>query len=545
MGVVVAAPAGGAVAASSRFTPGSRALGDSLFPTIGNGGYDVRHYELVLDYAIARKRLDGTATIDAVATQGLSRFTFDLTSWNVVREVTVNGRPARFAADAKHSKLAITPPRGIRDGHRFRTVVRYRGTQRPFPGTTGLKEGWIANANTGAVVVDQPIGAMGWYPNNNVPADKATYTTRITVPRGWSALAAGVLVSRHNAGRAKNGRTTFVWKEAAPTSTYLVSVSVGKFDVNSLNPARPKQTAPAAGSPNEPLRFYTAITSSLPANGKAQASADLGRSSEIVDFYSSYYGKRYPFTSLGGIVTLQSFGLNLETQGKPTYAITKFDSDYGPGVDIVAHELAHQWYGNLVTPARWRDVWLSEGMAVFSTWVWSSTGTFFPVSPRDQYLDVYANPKYPISWRVPPANPSRPKDLFDADGIYRRAPATIEAIREILGSDTKFKSMMRRWLSEHAYGSATTEQFIALVKRTDPSRAARWTEFFRQWLYTSYPTAAGHRGRPPIEKPQINADNFNSYAVSIEGAGSPPPSPRASAPVSAAPAVPAGSSAGL
>ena len=87
----------------------------------------------------------GTATIDAVATQGLSRFSFDLTAWNVVRRVTVDGRPARFAVDAKHSKLAITPPRGIRDGRRFRTVVRYGGIQRPFPGTTGLKEGWIAD----------------------------------------------------------------------------------------------------------------------------------------------------------------------------------------------------------------------------------------------------------------------------------------------------------------------------------------------------------------------------------------------------------------
>ena len=71
--------------------------------------------------------------------------------------------------------------------------------------------------------------------------------------------------------------------------------------------------------------------------------------------------------------------------------------------------------------------------------------------------------------------------------MYRRAPATIEAIREILGNDTTFKAMMRRWLTDHAYGSATTEEFIALVKRTDPTRAARWTEFFRQWLYTSYP----------------------------------------------------------
>jgi len=514
MGAVAALPVGTAAGASSAFTPGARTLGDSLFPTIGNGGYDVRHYALDLDYAVARKRLDGSASIDAVATQGLSRFTFDLTSWNIVGRVTVNGRPARFAVDAEHSKLAITPPRPIRDGQRFRTVVHYAGIQRPLPKTTRLTEGWIANSKTGAVAVNQPLGAMGWFPNNNVPADKATYTTRITVPRGFSALAAGVLVSRRDTGPVKHRKSTFVWEDTDPTSTYLVSISVGAFDVNSLDPAKPKQTRPAAGSRNKPLPFYTAITSSLPTNGKTQSAADLARSSELIDFFSEYYGVRYPFTSLGGIVTLQSFGLNLETQGKPTYAISKIDSGYGPGVDVIAHELAHQWFGNLVTPARWRDVWLSEGMAVYSHWVWSSTGTFFPVPPREQYLDVYANPEYPISWRAAPANPTRPEDLFDNDGIYRRAPATIEAIREILGNDATFKQMMRRWLTQPAYSSTTTEQFIALVKQTDPSRAARWTEFFHQWLYTSYPTTAQDSNQPTAQKPAINADNFDSYSPS-------------------------------
>jgi aminopeptidase N len=205
--------------------------------------------------------------------------------------------------------------------------------------------------------------------------------------------------------------------------------------------------------------------------------------------------------------------MGLETQGKPTYAVDDFDKNYGPGMHTVVHELAHQFFGDLVTPARWRDVWLSEGMAVFSEWVWSSAHDPHAPTPREHYLDVYANAAYPISWRVPPADPAGPEDLFDRDGIYRRAPATIEAIREILGDDARFKAMMRRWLTDHAYGSATTEDFIALVKRTDPSRAARWTEFFRQWLYTSYPVAADVPGQPPVEKPRMHVDNFDSYAV--------------------------------
>jgi aminopeptidase N len=288
VGAALGAPAGSHAAPSPAFTPGAPSLGDSLFPTIGNGGYDVRHYDLDLDYEVRSKRLEGTATVDAVATQNLSSFSFDLTDWNVVRRVTVDGRPATFTVDAERSKLLVTPPGGVRDRHRFRAVVHYGGIQRPFPGTAKLHEGWIPDPESGAVVLAQPVGSMGWYPNNNVPADKATYTTRITVPRGFSALATGVLASRRDAGTAEDATTTFVWSEPSPTSTFLVSVAVGRFDVNSLDPARPVWTRPAAGGLNRPVPFYTAITSAMPDEGKARSAADLGRSAEVVDFYSSY-----------------------------------------------------------------------------------------------------------------------------------------------------------------------------------------------------------------------------------------------------------------
>src|SRR6188768_2769761 len=100
---LLGAPATSLAAVPHESTPGSSSLGDSLFPTIGNGGYDVRHYDLDLDYAVAKKRLEGTATIDALATHGLSRFSLDLTAWNKVRSVSVAGRPARFVVDAKRS----------------------------------------------------------------------------------------------------------------------------------------------------------------------------------------------------------------------------------------------------------------------------------------------------------------------------------------------------------------------------------------------------------------------------------------------------------
>src|SRR5215211_3956455 len=217
--LAVAAPAG----AADRFTPGAPGLGDPFFPLAGNGGYDVAHYGLRLRYDPATRHLDGRATIRAVATQDLSRFDLDLRGFAISR-LSVNGRTASFTR--RGQELVITPARGLPAGRAFTVVVHYAGVPVVVTDPDESIEGWVPT-DDGAFVVGEPQGSPGWYPVNDNPQDKATYTFKVTVPKGLTVMANGVLVSRTSVG----GRTTFVWREGLPMAPYLATSTLGRFDL--------------------------------------------------------------------------------------------------------------------------------------------------------------------------------------------------------------------------------------------------------------------------------------------------------------------------
>jgi hypothetical protein len=483
------------------YTPGARTLNDTLFPTIGNGGYDAQHYDLDLKYGVVSMFLRGTVTMTAEATQNLSEFSLDLTEWNEVNRVTVDGQEASYVQDATTDKLVVTPPKGLRVGAEFRVAVTYSGVQQPYVDPDGSKEGWVPDPQRGAIVVSEPVGTMGWMPSNNVPFDKATFTTRIAVPSAFTVLGTGVLRSQDPG----EDTTTYVWDDTDPTATYLYSLSVGPFDVNTTDLRTPASTTPSAGGLNTPVPFYTAVDSGFDDDVASTIDASLERTSSILDFYAGYYGVKYPFSAAGGIVPLQEVGYSLETQGKPTYAVTTDPADDSPSdIDTIAHENGHMWFGDGVTLTQWKDIWLNEGMTEFSTWLWSASANG-GTSLAAQYARYYTNSTSSRYWNVAPAAPPSAAEIFNTSAMYNRGATTMLQVHDILGEAT-FRRMMNRWLTEHLYGNVTTEGFIALVKETDPARADRWTEFFRQWLYTSYTgsPAAGN-------KPSINKDNFDTF----------------------------------
>src|SRR5262245_22056877 len=180
-------------AATAAPTPGSRSLGDPLFPALGNGGYDVQHYGLNINYDPVTNVMTSTATIDAKATQDLSEFSLDFRGLTVT-SVTVGGQAAaNVARDA--DKLIITPPAAIPNGSSFTTVVAYNGIPDSIQDPDQSFEGWIRTSD-GSFVVNEPMGSMSYYPNNNHPLDKATYDFSITVPSTHTALGNGELASK-------------------------------------------------------------------------------------------------------------------------------------------------------------------------------------------------------------------------------------------------------------------------------------------------------------------------------------------------------------
>ena len=201
------------------FTPGAAGLGDEYFPLDGNGGYDVRHYDLDLTYDEPSDRLTGRAAIAARATQNLSRFNLDLDGLTV-RWITVDKRLARWSrADGE---LTITPARPLRKGERFTVKIVYDGVPETLPDVSGF-----LHTDDGALAVGQPHGASYWFPVNDYLTDKASYTISITTPRGTEAISNGKLVRRST----HRHRTTWTWDAREPMASYLAMLAIGDFDI--------------------------------------------------------------------------------------------------------------------------------------------------------------------------------------------------------------------------------------------------------------------------------------------------------------------------
>lgn len=432
----------GGVAAAVGFTPGAPGVGDPFFPLAGNGGYNVAHYSLTLAYDPPSNQLGGTAVISATATQNLSRFDLDLRGFTV-SQVVVNGRGATFARSGQ--ELVITPRTGLDAGKPFQVTVVYAGTPSVVTDPDGSIEGWVPT-NDGAFVVCEPQGAPGWYPANDTPQDKATYDFAITVPDGLTVMANGVLLSHGSAA----GKTTWRWRESDPMASYLATATTGRFDLTQYS---------VDGIP-----AYVAVDPQL---SKGQV---LSKLPAIVRFYSSIYGP-YPFTAVGAVVdSAKVVGYSLETQTKPMFAAM-------PNEATLAHELSHMWYGDSVTLAQWPDIWLHEGFATWSEWIWSEhEGT---KSAHQFFMQLYNTPASNAGfWNPPPGNPGSPVYLFDGT-IYERGGMTLQALREKVG-DRVFFQIMRDWAGQNRFGNVTTPQFIALAER-DSGRDLG--AFFQAWLY--------------------------------------------------------------
>jgi aminopeptidase N len=445
-----------AFAPAARADVGASGLGDPYFPHEGNGGYDALHYDLALSYSPRTNRLSGLARIRARALAPLERFDLDLKGLHV-RSVRVDGAPAPFERAGR--ELRITPAAAPAAGHVFTVAVRYRGVPRTIVGSPiafGEPYGFLHTPD-GEFVAAEPNGADTWFPGNDHPSDKATFTFRITVPKRSRAVANGRLVSRRTHGR----RRTFVWKEDSPMATYLATIDSGHWLI--------RHGHTQGGVP------VTVAVDPRVAPGRTRRTARffLRTTRRVVDYESSVFGP-YPFSTTGAIVDDARYrgrrvGFSLETQSRPVYSGL---------VDTVtiAHELAHQWFGDSVSVATWRDIWLNEGFASFAEYLWLDHT--HRQTAHDSFRADYAVPDRSSFWKVPIADPGRDR-LFDA-AVYRRGAMTLQALREKLG-DGPFFTILRTWVARHRHANASTADFIALAEQVS---GRDLDAFFRAWLYT-------------------------------------------------------------
>ncbi len=446
--MVVGALGLGAVAVAGEvFSPGAVGIGDPYVPKEGNGGYQVRSYDLDLRFDPETNRLAGVATIDATATQALSAFNFDLYGLKV-KAVLVDGATSTFSRAPR--ELTVVPPSGIPSGSRFRVVVEYAGKPEILNDPHLGKSGWFNTAD-GAIVVGEPEAGMFWFPVNEHPSDKARMCSRVTVPKGVRAVSTGLPAAKPH---TRNGWTTYSWCTRDPMASYLATVAIGTWRVD--------RSKTASGIP-----VLNYVDTGLP----RKTDRALGRTAEMVDYFEGKFGQ-YPFEAAGGIADNHASWYALENQTRPTY--DRGTAKWSGLTTIVAHEIAHQWYGDSVALKRWRDIWLNEGFATYAEWMWIAHDGGPSVSR--QFADAYSRPAKSEFWTLTVSDPGY-ANLFNGP-VYERGAMTLHALRLRVGQQD-FARIMRSWARRHELGNAATAGFRRLAERVS---GRSLNAFFTDWI---------------------------------------------------------------
>ncbi len=426
---------------------GAAGLGDPIYPHLGNGGYDVTHYAIELAVDMASHTITGTTTIQAQATQLLRRFNLDFSGLEI-EGVGVSGRPARYQRTG--SELTVTPATPLVSGQRFTMTVAYHGQPTPISDDPAVPHsygaiGWL-RFTPGVFVISEPSGAMSWFPGNNHPSDKATYTFTITVAKPYLVAANGVLIDEIDHGATR----TYIWAETRPMASYLATLAIAQFSVIT-------DTGPGG----LPIRHY------LPQDAPQPLVDALRQTPALLRFFTDLLGP-YPFEAYGvAVIDDARVRIGLEAQ-----TLTILPT--GRVVKEHLHELAHQWFGNSVTPATWQDVWLNEGFATYSEWLWveqtQGKGAFDTLL-RAQHTSM-------VGRRMgAPAQPP-PDQLFGAP-VYIRGAWSLHALRLRIGDDAFF-ALLRAWVTRYAYSNASTADFIAVAEAVSGQDLE---VLFDAWLY--------------------------------------------------------------
>lgn len=416
---------------------------DAYAPQSGDLSYDVESYDIEITYKPSTNRLSGRVVLNAVARRPIRSFAVDLVGLRASR-VRVDG-DRRTAYRQGPRMLRVTPSAPIALDERFSVEIAYAGSPAPRRsrwGTIGWEE-----LEDGALVAAQPTGAPTWFPCNDRPDDKATYRVAVTTDAAYRVVATGERVSLGRAG----GAATWVFEQPAPTPTYLVAVQIGHYIET------PVDLDGVVGALNHPRALSAPVRTAF---------ADLP---DMMRVFQRAFGP-YPFARYDVVVTADPLEIPLEAQGMATFGSNHLD---GSEERLIAHELAHQWFGNSVGLAHWRDIWLNEGFACYAEWIWSeaSGGPSVAACAAAHYAMLRAQPQDLLLTDPGP-------DLMFDDRVYKRGALALHAVRQRVG-DAAFFEILRRWCAERRHGLATTEDFVVCAESVAD---ASLTDLFTPWL---------------------------------------------------------------
>jgi aminopeptidase len=414
----------------TRGASGEASAGDPYRPRSGDDSYRVLRYDVDLDYRVASNRLDATVVLSALTRRTTSALQLDLAGLRVAK-VLVDGRPARHVHRSR--KLRVTLPRVVPADTALAVSVRYSGNPAPLDGPWG-EVGW-EELTDGVIVASQPDGAPSWLACNDHPADKASYRFAVTTESAYTVVCNGSLVDR----RAGASRATWVYESPEPMATYLATVQIGRYRFvdTSMGPVRQRGAVPP--------RLLAAFDT------------DFTPQAAMMRLFERVFGP-YPFAGYTVVVTDERLEIPLEAQGLSIFGANHVDGRHG-SERLVAHELAHQWFGNSLTIGVWRDIWLHEGFACYAEWLWSQE------AGRDG-ADTLARKAWQRLGGLPQdlvvADPG--VDLMFDDRLYKRGALTLHALRLTVG-EAAFGALLKAWTSQHRHGTVTTAAFEEHAQR--------------------------------------------------------------------------------
>jgi aminopeptidase N len=426
--------------------------GDELFPELGSSDVDVESYDVRLAVDPAADTISGSVGIVAEVRPGVDAMPLDAVGLDVTA-VTVEGAPADF--EQLDTELLVDLPEDR--GRRVDAVIEYAAAPDSSQSRIGLPVGWFQTPG-GSYVLNEPDGARRWLPSNDHPSDKATWRFEIDVPDPLVAVANGELVTAGD-----GAGSPWVWEESEPMPTYLVQLIVGDYDV--------VEDEPLVDAEGDTVPIVHAVPA-----GAADDFEVYARTIESqVPFFEERFGP-YPLDRYGLAFIDSVGGVAMETLGRSQFSTDDFSGrQLGETQQLLlAHELAHQWFGDAVTPARWEDIWLNESFATYAQWLWLDE-----VGLQD--LDTVA--ARTLEMRQGGGRPTgRPEaaNLFGFES-YDGGAVVVHALRRTMG-DEAFFDLLRTWIATYAGTSQTSDAFEALASDV---HGADLTAFFDAWLYAT------------------------------------------------------------
>lgn len=432
---------------------------DPYVPGIGTDAATIEHIVLDLDVRLAANRIAGTAVLHVRLTRQSRRVELDLHRLRVSSvAAVVDGRPlkASFSQPRRWpSRLVVDLGESRSEGTLVELTVSYAGT--PVPrrspwGTIGWEE-----LTDGVLVAGQPHGASTWLPCVDSPVSRSTADITLTCDAGYLPVANGVGAPV----RTRGSRVAWRWRLSQPVPAYLLTVQIGRYRLVDA-------AAPVAGVP--PLRLIASPRT------EQRARAALAPQPAMMAAFIDAYGP-YPFEEYTAVVADEVLEIPLEAAGMSLFGTNHLDGSW-ESERLIAHEMAHQWFGNAVTLGRWADLWLHEGFACWSEWLWAEASGRSSIASmaRRAWQRLAEDPVEHVLTEPGAA------EMFE-DWVYKRGALTVEALRVLLGREV-FGSMLRAWVDEHRFGTVDTAGLRAHVHAWAPRAQVtpeQVDELFEAW----------------------------------------------------------------